>query len=132
MTIVLFSSASIADATFSGDTNQISSNAPNPSYDGDIIVGDKETSGTSSSPSGTLLVDNGTNVSGSDTLIVGNGKNSSGKVSVTGMGTTLTFTLYKNSYIGKGDGSYGELNISDGASVKTAPLVIGALNIQLG
>lgn len=107
-----------ADAQFTGDVNQTSSTQLAPTYIGDIIVGNTDTSGSAASPAGTLVVDGGTQVTGNQKLIIGNGTSSSGSTTLAGPGSILD--LSRDITVGSGNNAYGELNITEGAVVNAA------------
>ncbi|CAM3969784.1 Autotransporter outer membrane beta-barrel domain-containing protein [Rahnella bruchi] len=119
-----------ANTTFQGDVNQASSSDPAPVYTGDIIVGNNQVGGSAQTPSGTLMVDAGSQVIGNQSLIIGNLANSSGRATITGVGTTLNLMRFLN--VGNGAGSYGELNILDGAVVGSASFASPAGRVGAG
>lgn len=102
-----------ADVIFDGDVNQKSSSESFSSYEGDIIVGDKDTSGDHMFPSGTLKIDNASEVYGSQSLYIGKGEASSGRFTI-----KEAWINVQNSFrVANGKGSYGEMNILDGAGI---------------
>lgn len=127
LTLAAISSAAAANTTFEGDVNQVSSSDPKPSYSGNIIVGDADTSGTPQNPAGTLVIDDGTQASGNLSLVIGNASDSSGSVTITGSDSLLS--LDRNAIIGRGRGSYGEMNIQDGATVNSTKYISPAAGI---
>jgi autotransporter family porin len=125
-----FSFFANANTTFQGDTNQLSSSDPSPSYTGDIVIGNSVTGGSPVTPSGTLIIDGGSHVTGNQSMIIGNSANSSGNATITGAGTTLNLIRFLS--VGNGAGSYGELNILDGAVVGSASFASGAGRVGAG
>ena len=118
-----FSFLATANTSFQGDTNQLSSSDPEPSYSEDIIVGNNVAGGSPQTPSGTMTIDGGSHVTGNQSMIIGNLTDSSGSATITGTGTTLN--LIRVLTVGNGTGSYGELNILDGGTVNTLALRVG-------
>lgn len=127
--LTLISSFSCSAAlTAVGDTNASSSNDPEVIINDEVVVGDS-VSGTPSSPSGELHINDGTNVTISNQYLhVGRLAGSAGLITVNGDSSVLNFDQFLN----VGEGGFGQLDITDGGTVNLTGNVFSSFAKQTG
>jgi len=113
--LVAVSFSASAEIIFAGDTKQTNINGSLTSFKGNIVVGSADPSGTPEAPAGELRVNEGSQATGDSSLYIGNSSGATGLVTLTGAGTSLT--MAKNILVSVMAGSYGRLNVLDGAAL---------------
>jgi len=109
---LLAARGSFASASFSGDTNQASSDDALIDISNDILVGNT-VAGDIDNPGGTLVINNGTKLNGARQLVIGRLPGTAGRVDISRSGSELN--LDRALFVG--DQGSGVLNIEDGARV---------------